>query len=169
VNEAAASTPPLRSPTPAGCSVRLATREDLPAIAVAVCELVLELGGKPSPQPALHDAARALLEEPRTGALLVADADGGVVVGFLGASWLSAVRIPGRYGLIQELWVHPDWRSRTIGGELIAALCELAHEHGIERIEVGLPGERFARVEATEAFYRANGFAAIGSRMRRLL
>lgn len=156
------------SPTPGSCSVRLATREDLPAIAVAVCALLLELGGEPSPQPALHEAARALLDEPRAGALLVADADG-VVVGFLGASWQLAVRVPGRYGLIQELWVHPDWRSRALGGELISALCELALESGIERIEVGLPGERFAQLEATEAFYRVNGFATLGTRMRRLL
>ena len=160
----------MPSQSPARCSVRPATHEDLPAIAVAVCTLLLELGGKPAPQPALHEAARGLLEEPRAGALLVADADtGGGVVGFLGASWLSAVRVPGRYGLIQELWVHADWRSRKIGGELVSALCELALETGIERIEVGLPGDGFARLPSTDAFYRANGFDAIGTRMRRLL
>ncbi len=35
------------------------------AIAVAVCELLLELGGQPPPQARLQEAARALLEQPR--------------------------------------------------------------------------------------------------------
>lgn len=148
--------------------MRLATHEDLPAIAVAVCSLLLELGGEPAPQRSLREAARELLEEPGDGALLVAD-DGVSIVGFLGVSWLSAVRIPGRYGLIQELWVHPDWRGRALGGELLALLRELASERGVARIEVGLPSERFATLALTEAFYRANGFTTIGARMRSLL
>jgi GNAT superfamily N-acetyltransferase len=148
--------------------VRGATYEDLPAIAVAACALLLELGAQPPPQARMQAQARALLEEPRAGTLLVADADS-QLVGFLGVSWQSAIRIPGRYGLIQELWVHSDWRSRAIGGELLSALSELARTLGIERIEVGLPSERFARLAATESFYADNGFTTIGTRMRRLV
>lgn len=167
---AAAAPAAAKAPALAAASfvVRAATHEDLPAIAVAVCSLLLELGGAPPSQPALQQAARLVLEDPRAGALLVAEADG-VLVGFLGASWQLAVRVPGRYGLIQELWTHTDWRERGVGAALIAALCELARAGGVERIEVGLPGERFAGRAATERFYEANGFAAIGTRMRRLL
>ena len=168
MSEAAPSIEPGPSPAPAGFGVRPATGEDLLAIAAGVCALLVELGGQPAPQARLQDAARALLDEPRDGTLLVADA-GGEVVGFLGVSWLSAVRIPGRYGLIQELWVHADWRGLGVGGELLAALATLARDLGIERIEVGLPGERFSRLDATEAFYAANDFTAVGTRMRRLL
>jgi GNAT superfamily N-acetyltransferase len=156
------------SPTPAGFGVRGATDADLPGIAVGVCELLIELGGSPAPQTQLQDAARALLEEPRDGALLVAE-DDGELVGFLGVSWQSAIRIPGRYGLIQELWVHRDRRGSGIGAELLATLATLAREQGIARIEVGLPSERFAQLTATEAFYAANNFTQIGTRMRRLL
>ncbi|HTU77378.1 MAG TPA: GNAT family N-acetyltransferase [Solirubrobacteraceae bacterium] len=158
----------LSAPGPARFCVRLAGHEDVPAIAVAASSLLLELGGAPAPQPELQRVGHELLEDACAGALIVADA-GGAVVGFLGASWQSAVRIPGRYGLIQELWVHPDWRGRAVGGELLSLLCALARESGVERIEVGLPGGRFERLDATESFYEANGFTAIGQRMRRLL
>jgi GNAT superfamily N-acetyltransferase len=99
------------------------------------------------------------------------EADGarGDIVGLLGVSWQTAVRIPGRYGLIQELWVHPSWRGREIGAELLDALRDVAREGGIARIEVGLPSERFPQLEATEAFYRANGFEPVGMRMKLLL
>jgi GNAT superfamily N-acetyltransferase len=148
--------------------VREATHEDIGAVACAVRDLLLELGGKPASRDALEEAARTLVEDPTAGVLLVADSDG-VLTGLLGASWQHAVRIPGRYGLIQELWIHPSWRGRAIGGDLVAALIEHARKRGIGRLEVGLPSERFPHLAATEAFYVHNGFAAIGTRMRRLL
>ncbi len=148
--------------------VRMATHADAPAIAAAVRELLLELGGAPAATPAIEAAALALLEDRRSGALLVAEADG-AIVGVLGASWQYALHIPGRYGLIQELWVHRSWRGRAIGRDLLTAVFELARGLRIARIEVGLPQERFAGIRATEAFYRDSGFTALGARMRRVL
>jgi GNAT superfamily N-acetyltransferase len=95
--------------------------------------------------------------------------DGGTIVGVLAASWQHAIHVPGRYGTIQDLWVHPEWRSRAIGCDLIEAFCDLARREGAKRLEVGLPRESFARIGATEAFYRANGFEHLGPRMRRKL
>jgi GNAT superfamily N-acetyltransferase len=167
--------------------VREASLADVPAVAAAVGDLLVELGGTPASASALEGAARTLVEDRDAGALLVADADtlkgtpsgappmtgggqaGGELVGVLGASWQHAVRVPGRYGLIQELWVHPAWRGRTIGGDLVVALLDLARARDVARVEVGLPGERFPHLAATEAFYLNNGFATIGSRMRRML
>jgi GNAT superfamily N-acetyltransferase len=148
--------------------VRAASHEDLPAVAAGISELLVELGGTPASTTALEQTARALIDDRDAGALLVAER-GGELVGVLGVSWQIAVRIPGRYGLIQELWVHPSWRGRTIGGDLLLAGFERARERGIARMEVGLPSERFAHLGATEAFYVDNGFTAIGTRMRRLL
>jgi GNAT superfamily N-acetyltransferase len=149
--------------------VRRATELDVPGVGVAVEELLLELGGKPSSTQELGEATRALLADGSQGLLLVAESEQSEIVGFLGVSWQTAVRIPGRYGLIQELWVHPRWRSREIGAQLLAALGEEARREGVRRIEVGLPGEQFASLPATEAFYRANGFAPVGLRMKLLL
>jgi GNAT superfamily N-acetyltransferase len=149
-------------------TLRRARLADAPAVVIAVQELLLELGGTPPPAGELQAAARELIEDRDAGAVLVARARG-ELVGMLAASWQLAVHVPGRYALIQDLWVQRAWRSRTIGAELIDALAELARERGLSRIEVGLPRESFAAIAATEAFYEANDFAALGPRMRRLL
>ena len=151
-----------------GRRVRTASRGDVPAVAAAVRELLVELGGKPAPKAALEEAARALIDNPDAGTLLVAEHEG-EIAGVLGVSWQIAIRVPGRYGLIQELWVRPDLRCHEIGGDLIVALLELAHARNIARLEVGLPSERYPHLAATEAFYLNNGFTTIGLRMRRLL
>lgn len=148
--------------------VREATPEDVPAAARAVGELLDELGGRRPAAAELEAEARALVEDPELGALLVAEA-GGEVVGVLAASYLRAMHVPGRYAVIQDLWVHPSWRSRTIGADLLAGIAEIARERGMVRVEVGLPQETFAGVRATEAFYLGNGFVSLGIRMRRLL
>jgi branched-chain amino acid aminotransferase len=150
-----------------GWSVRTASHDDVPGLVAAFAELLSELGGTPPPAAAMEATARELIEDPRAGALLVAKG-GDTIVGALGASWQIAIHAPGRYGLIQDLWVHPDRRGQAIGSDLLVALFELARARGITRIEVGLPSPRFAHLSATEAFYRSNGFSPIGLRMRRL-
>jgi GNAT superfamily N-acetyltransferase len=149
-------------------SVRVATVDDAPAVASAVEALLIELGGERPSGTDLREAARRLAEDPDTGALLVAE-DDGAIVGVLAASWQYAIHVPGRYGTIQDLWVHPEWRSRSLGRELILALVREATEAGVPRLEVGLPQEGFAQLEATERFYRENDFRPLGPRMRRLL
>jgi GNAT superfamily N-acetyltransferase len=113
-------------------------------------------------------AVSALIDSPSSGTVLVADCDE-EIVGVLGASWQIAIHIPGSYGLIQDLWVHPHWRGQAIGASLIAALLDVARDMAINRVEVGLPGDGYAGLRATEAFYRANGFHSKGSRMRCLI
>ncbi len=148
--------------------MRPARRADLTAVATAVAELLRELGAEPPPAATLEDATRVLLEDERAVALLVAE-DRGTIVGVLGASWQSAIHVPGRYVLIQDLWVHPAHRGQAIGRKLLRALFALALARGALRVEVGLPKETFGGIAATEAFYRAAGFESLGPRMRRVL
>jgi GNAT superfamily N-acetyltransferase len=148
--------------------VREAAAEDAAAVAEAIEQLLVELGGERPPTAALEAAARTLIADPAAGAVLVAKV-GGEVVGVLAASWQQAIHVPGRYATIQDLWVLPAWRSRAIGHDLVEALRRLARAQGIGRIEVGLPKETFERIGATEAFYRVNGFEHLGPRMRQLV
>ena len=152
----------------AGWSVRAATYADIEAVAAAVRELLLELGGAPPADSAMQEVVRVLIASPWEGAVLVADADR-AIVGVIAASWQTAIHAPGAYALIQDLWVEPAWRSRAVGAGLMAALFDLARSRQMERVEVGLPLESFARFAATEAFYLGNGFTPNGPRMRRLL
>lgn len=151
-------------------AVRVATLDDVAAVAAALSQLLVELSGGGPPVVELEEATQKLAGDRGMGALLVADGGGeDGIVGVLAASWQHAIHVPGRYATIQDLWVHPDWRSQAIGAELVDAFCKLAREEGAARIEVGLPRESFERIGATEAFYRANGFEHLGPRMRRKL
>lgn len=149
-------------------SVRAATADDAPAVANAVEALLIELGGERPSTTALEEGVRTLVADEDAGALLVAEHEG-AIVGILAASWQYAIHVPGRYGTIQDLWVHPDWRSKALGRELVLALVREAAEVGVPRLEVGLPQESFAGLDATERFYRENDFTPLGPRMRRLL
>ncbi|HEY5194660.1 MAG TPA: GNAT family N-acetyltransferase [Solirubrobacteraceae bacterium] len=148
--------------------IREATHDDVSAVVASVSSLLEELGGKAGATDAHEQTAHALIDDGSAGVLLVAE-NLKEIVGVLGVSWQISIRIPGRYGLIQELWVHPAFRGMTIGGDLIVALFEIARKQGVARLEVGLPSERFPHLNATEAFYVNNGFTTIGTRMRRLL
>jgi GNAT superfamily N-acetyltransferase len=168
------------SPAATGTRVRAATHEDLPAIVAAVGDLLTELGSRPPSTAQMLETAQALLEDPRSGVLLLAEADaagqeaqprardGERVVGVLSASYQLALHVPGRYVLIQDLWVRSSQRGRAVGRELLSALFELAREQGMARAEVGLPRDAFADIRATEGFYVRNGFEHLGARMRRI-
>jgi GNAT superfamily N-acetyltransferase len=127
----------------AAWAVRPAAAADVGAVAAAVEELLVELGGRRPSRPEVETEVRALVEDPAVGVLLVAEAGG-------------------------DVWVQREWRSRGVGAGLIEAVAALAREQGVGRIEVGLPRETFAAIRATEAFYEANGFELLGVRMRRL-
>jgi GNAT superfamily N-acetyltransferase len=169
-NEATAreevATPSAPGPSAGAWHVRAGREQDVAEVAAAVAELLVELGATPPAPAAMQATTRALIEDRDAGAVLVAELDG-ELVGVLAASWQTAIHIPGRYGLIQDLWVHPALRSREIGGDLVRALCEFASERQITRVEVGLPQVGFAGLAATEAFYLRNGFVRLGPRMRR--
>lgn len=149
-------------------TIRAARADDAAGVAAAVEALLIELGGERPAPAALEEGARHLAEDPEAGALLVAEHEG-ELVGILAASWQFALHVPGRYGTIQDLWVHPEWRSRELGRELIMALVREAGEAGVPRLEVGLPQASFAQLPATERFYRENGFTPLGPRMRRIV
>jgi GNAT superfamily N-acetyltransferase len=165
------SAPQSDAPPDAGAApwrVRGASLEDCGQIASAVARLLVELGGTPPDAAAMRATTQALLENPDQGAIVVAEADD-ALVGVLAASWQTAIHIPGRYALIQDLWVHQARRSNAIGAALLAALFALARQQRIERVEVGLPRDGFAGLDATQAFYERNGFALHGPRMRLVL
>ncbi len=168
VSAAEVSGDAARVATP-GATVRRARADDVPAAMAGVAELLVELGGEGPPAVELERAVRELAGDREKGTLLVAEVEGEGIVGVLAASWQFAVHVPGRYGTIQDLWVHPEWRSKAIGRDLLAAFFELAKGEGAKRVEVGLPRDDFPNLAATAAFYLGNDFVHLGPRMRRVL
>ena len=152
------------SPARVRARVRTAEAEDAAAVARAVRDLLVELGGTPPPAAAMEAAARAVIGD---GAVLVAEDAGGTLVGVLAASWPLAIHAGGSYGLIQDLWVDPAWRSAGTGAELVEAFCAEASRRGASRVEVGIPRDSFPALAATRRFYERRGFDVVGARMRR--
>jgi len=149
-----------------GWQVRPARTDDVPAVAAAVAALLQELGATPPPTRAIEAEARAHIEDPSLGIVLVATADTDVV-GVLTASWARAIQVAGRLLTIEVLWTRGEWRDRGVGAGLVEALAVAAAAEGAGRVEVGLPREGFPALRATERFYLANGFERLGPRMRR--
>ncbi|HEY2480141.1 MAG TPA: GNAT family N-acetyltransferase [Solirubrobacterales bacterium] len=159
-----------RSPAAASGTVRWEVRpartEDAPAVARGVDELLVELGGTPPARAAIEAEARAHIEDPSLGIVLVA-ATGAELVGVLTASWARAIQVAGRLLTIEVLWTRREWRDRGVGAALVEELAAAAAAEGAGRVEVGLPREGFEALRATERFYLANGFERLGPRMRR--
>ena len=162
----AATESPAVAPGETGWEVRPARTDDVPAVAAAVAALLAELGGTPPARSAIESEARAHIEDPSLGIVLVASA-GDELVGVLTASWARAIQVAGRLLTIEVLWTRQDWRDRGVGAALVEALASAAAAEGAGRVEVGLPRESFPALRATERFYLANGFERLGPRMRR--
>jgi GNAT superfamily N-acetyltransferase len=157
---------PAAAPGEIGWEVRPARTDDVPAVAAAVAALLAELGGTPPASAAIESEARAHIEDPSLGIVLVAEGEG-QLVGVLTASWARAIQVAGRLLTIEVLWTRREWRGRGVGAGLVEALAEAAGAEGAGRVEVGLPRESFPALRATERFYLANGFERLGPRMRR--
>jgi GNAT superfamily N-acetyltransferase len=69
----------------------------------------------------------------------------------------------GYIGVINELYVVPQYRSEGVGKMLLDAVKDLAEERGWQRLELTTPGEEF---EKTLRFYEREGFNRIGPRYR---
>ena len=163
----AATHRPAITPGKSGWDVRRARPSDSAAVATGVAALLCELGATPPSHTAIEDEARAHIDDPSLGIVLLAVGDSGELVGVLTASWARAIQVPGRMLTIEVLWTRREWRGRAVGAGLVDALAEAAVDAGAARVEVGLPRESFEALRATERFYLANGFERLGPRMRR--
>jgi GNAT superfamily N-acetyltransferase len=165
----AATHRPAVVPGTVGWEIRPARPEDAAAVATGVAALLCELGATPPSHAAIEAEAKAHIEDPSLGTVLIAVGDGGELVGVLTASWARAIQIPGRMLTIEVLWTRRQWRGRAVGAGLVEALAPIAVDAGAARVEVGLPSESFEAIRATERFYLANGFERLGPRMRKAL
>jgi GNAT superfamily N-acetyltransferase len=175
MSEAVTRSPAAR-PGTLGWEVRPARPEDAAKIAAGVAALLAELGGTPPARDAIESEVSAHIADSSLGIVLVAsshlssDSDQNCeLVGVLTASWARAVQVPGRLLTIEVLWTRRGWRDQGVGAGLVDALAVAAAAAGAGRVEVGLPGESFDSLRATERFYLANGFERLGPRMRKAL
>jgi ribosomal protein S18 acetylase RimI-like enzyme len=90
---------------------------------------------------------------------LVAESDG-QLVGYIHASVhhdkpIEVIPAHEPYAEIEDIYVHPDYRDRDIGGALLERIFEIARQEGIQRF---IAGTRSKETDKILKFYRSHGF-----------
>lgn len=92
--------------------------------------------------------------------------DGQEPVGVITLSQSAALYAGGIFGVIEELYVKPEYRSQSIGKRLLDCAIEFASSQDWPRLEVSTPeGDKWRR---TVEFYRREGFCgnSAGERLK---
>ena len=149
--------------------VRKAESEELSASLALVTALLQELGEEGDEAGELPlDALRTQLQHlGERHVIFIAVESSGNIVGVLTLSECFALYASGFYGVINEMYVVPHYRSAGVGGKLIRAALEFGQSRGWKRIDVTAPeSERWIR---SRQFYESQGFTFTGPKLKILL
>ena len=140
---------------------RIAFEPDRGVVVELVGKLLSELGGTPPPAEAMLPTFDRLAGGGHAGFVALGEYDGGAVA-VCTVSYLHAMRTRGKYAIIQEMFVEPEYRSTGVGMEVLKFALGRAVADGCQTVELGTPydGDRQVR------FYRGAGFSEIGARLR---
>lgn len=128
----------------------------------ALARLLTDFNGTPVDAAA---ALRRLRAAAGVETALVAEADGGRVVGFASVRVVPYLSDDRPYAELTELYVAPAWRRRGVARALLAAAEALARARGAGQLIV-LTGLDNA---PAQALYRAAGFADYALALRKRL
>jgi RimJ/RimL family protein N-acetyltransferase len=85
---------------------------------------------------ALLTMSRALIEDPeREGVQFLARDDADQAIGFATLFWTWQTNCGGRIGVMNDLFVAPEWRGQRAADELIAACRDRCARRGALRLE----------------------------------
>ncbi|CAG7635800.1 GNAT family N-acetyltransferase [Paenibacillus allorhizosphaerae] len=124
---------------------------------------ITERTGAPTPLFSLSGTAEKCKSYLETGIYTVwmaTDRLSGRAVGFLSLCESHALYADGAFGIIQEFYVEPEYRSRGVGARLLAAAQAYGKTCGWKRLEVVTPPLPF--FQRTVLFYERNGFEKTG-------
>lgn len=93
------------------------------------------------------------------------ESNSNAIVGFICCVESNALYARGIFGVINELYIIPEFRSKKIGQKLINFLIDLGKIKNWSRLELDTPEvEKSAK---TINFYKKEGFLPIGFRMKK--
>ena len=91
---------------------------------------------------------------------VIAAHEGENIVGFGALSESHSLYAEGAFGIIQEFYVKPEYRSKSIGQQLISEIISFAKVKKWKRLELCTPP--VPEFDRTVAFYQSNGFEISG-------
>lgn len=140
---------------------RIADEADTHIVAQLLADLFEEVGHTPTAEE-IAEIFLHIDADDQHSTLLALDEDEDVV-GILTIAESIALYAGGRIGVVNELYVVPEYRSEGVGKMLLDAAKELGEQRGWVRLEVTTPGEDYAK---TLRFYEREGFMPIGPRYK---
>jgi GNAT superfamily N-acetyltransferase len=143
--------------------------EDSAVVFDWVLRLLRELGEEGDELGSLAEdrVLQAWKKYPDRFHVFVAKDPKGEILGILTLAESFAIYANGDYGIINEMYVTPEYRSSGIGALLVNASKEFGKRKGWARIDVTAPeSERWAR---TRKFYEKEGFIFTGPKLKFLL
>jgi GNAT superfamily N-acetyltransferase len=155
-------------------TIRRATPADATEVARMVKALTDEIIGMIGEEHFDVDAqvsavlGREWIAGDRYVAYIALDDTSGIAIGVATLCESRSIYAQGLFGIIQEFYVAPQWRSREVGAHLVEACVAHGRAAAWKRLELATPPlPEFAR---TVSFYKDNGFEPTGGRkMKRLL
>ena len=146
-------------------SIRSAGPEDADLVCDFVYRLICELNSA-KVDANLADYEKAFLEliSSENNKIFIAT-DKEKAVGIITVVQSIAVYVPGSFGVINELYVLPEYRSCGVGRQLVSEVIEFGKQKRWGRIEVGAPNR--AAWQRTVDFYLREGFVEIGPRLKK--
>lgn len=143
--------------------IDFASDADISVIKDKLAKLYLELGEEKESIQFLTEALISrVLSNGKTLVLKARVAPNGVL-GILTLTESQAIYAGGFYGVIDEMYVDPEFRSKEIGKKLVQKSIEIAKERGWKRIDVTAPTDGNKR---TVRFYEKNGFVFTGPKLK---
>jgi Acetyltransferases len=148
-------------------NIRKAEAEDSNIITNMVVLLLSELSGSEVDSNKYRTLSSKLFDNPDVYSAFLAFNENDQCIGILTATESWAIYAGGSFGVIHELYVIPQYRSKNVGHELMKELVDFAKTRNWTRIEVGAPNED--EWERTIQFYEREGFKEIGPRLKLVL
>ena len=116
-------------------TITLVDTETLDAV-IGMLEAQLREHGIKRSREDLRAVTQTIIADRRHGFMLVARAPDGSPIGVAYASSLLSLEHGGVSGWIEELYVLPQWRGRSIGSRLIAEVVARAKELGWRALDL---------------------------------
>lgn len=147
-----------------GIQVRPARPEEIPIVVEFVERLVCEQSRQALTldHQRMSQAAQEIMDTDQHRIFFAFDGD--LPVGMAGLVQSAAIHTYGPFGVINELYVEPDYRPLGVSAALIEAMAAHGAAQGWSHIEVSAPGgDYFAPVVGS---YLREGFVETGPRLK---
>lgn len=143
--------------------IESATKNDSEVIVKLLSELYLELGEeKESITFLTGEFIRFTINTEVTKIYLVRQDH--QYIGIFTLTESQAIYAGGKYGIIDEMYISPDYRQKKIGEKILKYILQIALKNKWKRVDVTAPTEE--KWIRTREFYEKNGFVFTGPKYK---